>query len=71
MIRTDHGTAQSNSDAVKGRIAHLRRLIASDKGKIERRETAILFARQDIFDARHRIRVAQDTIIELGGKVKR
>jgi hypothetical protein len=60
----------SNSDAVKQKIKLLRAGIRSRKGKIERRNTAILFAQRDIREHLVAIRVAKQMIVELGGKVK-
>ena len=55
----------------KAKIAELRATIRSAKGKIERRETAILFARKDIREAAETIRLAEFQIEQLGGAVRR
>jgi hypothetical protein len=54
-----------------GRIAELRRRIASNKGKIDRALTTRLFLDSKIRDCRVRIAADQDEIEAMGGKVRR
>jgi hypothetical protein len=62
------GAPLTNVDKVE--IEKLRKAIRSDKGVIDRRQTAILFANRDIREARQRMCENQRRIEVLGGAVR-